>query len=69
MTNSKPLISVVMPAHNSQKYLPSAIESILNQTFKKFELIIVNDASTDDTSKTIKSFIKKDSRIRLIINK
>lgn len=65
----KPLISVVMPAHNAQKYLGSAIESILNQTFKKFELIIVNDASADKTLQIIKSFAKKDSRIRIINNK
>ena len=49
MKKDKPLISIVMPAHNSQKYLSKAIESILNQTFKKFELIIVNDASVDKT--------------------
>lgn len=67
--SAKPLISVVMPAHNAQKYLSTAIESILNQTFKKFELIIVNDASTDKTLQIIKSFAKKDSRIRIINNK
>ena len=67
--SGKPLISVVMPAHNSKKYLASAIESVLNQTFKNFELIIVNDASTDGTLRIIKQFAKKDSRIKIINNK
>ena len=44
-----PLISVLMPARNAQKYLPMAIESILNQTFSDFELIILDDASEDKT--------------------
>ena len=69
MRTYKPLISVVMPAHNSQKYITSAIESILTQTFKKFELIIVNDASTDATLRIIKTFAKKDPRVRFISNK
>ncbi len=58
-----PLISVVMPAHNAQKYIGRSIESILSQTFKKLELIIVNDASTDKTFSIIKAYARKDSRI------
>jgi glycosyltransferase involved in cell wall biosynthesis len=46
-----PLISVVIPTYNSMKYLPKAIESVLTQTYKNFELIVVNDASTDETEK------------------
>lgn len=65
---AKPLISVVMPAYNAQKYLSIAIESILNQTFKEFELIIINDASSDKTLSIIKSFAKKDSRVKIINN-
>lgn len=68
MEKNKPLISVVMPAHNAQKYIKSAIESVLNQTFKQFELIIVNDCSTDKTLSMIKYFSKKDSRIKIISN-
>ncbi len=69
MKKSKPLISVVMPVHNAQKYIGKAIESILNQTFDKFELIIVNDASTDKTLSVIKSYIRKDPRIIVVNNK
>ncbi len=51
-----------MPVYNAGKYLPKAIESILRQTFSDFELLIVNDGSTDDSEKTIRSFT--DKRIR-----
>lgn len=57
-------ISVVMPVYNSQKYIRAAIESILNQTFKDFELIIVDDGSTDNSINIINSFT--DPRIKVI---
>lgn len=59
-----PLISVVMSVYNGENHLRDAIDSILAQTFKDFEFIIINDGSTDDTLKIIKSY--KDSRIILI---
>ena len=62
----KPEISVVMPVYNGEKYLKEAIESILNQTFKNFEFIIINDGSTDKTEKIIKSY--GDERIVYIDN-
>jgi len=68
MRKNKPLISVVMPAYNAHKYIKSAIESILGQTLKRFELIIVNDCSTDETLPIIRSYSKKDSRIKIINN-
>ena len=57
------LVSVVMPVHNVARYIDEAMESILNQSFPNFELIIVDDGSTDDTVERIKGY--KDSRIRL----
>lgn len=57
-----------MPVHNAQKYITIAIESILNQTLKEFELIIINDNSKDKTLEILKFFSKKDSRIKIINN-
>ncbi|MGD9129292.1 MAG: glycosyltransferase [Candidatus Woesebacteria bacterium] len=65
----KTTISVIMPVFNGARFLAEAIESILKQSFKDFELIIVNDASTDNSEKIIKSFLKKDKRIKLLNNK
>ncbi len=63
-----PKISVVMPVYNCEKYVDEAIESVLNQTFKDFELIIINDGSTDNTLEKIKKYEKTDERIRIINN-
>ena len=57
-------ISVILPVYNSEKYIGKAIESVLGQTFTDFELIIVNDGSTDETAEIIGSF--DDERIRII---
>lgn len=57
-------ISVILPVYNSEKYIKKAIESVLTQTFSDFELIIVNDGSTDATSDIINSF--DDERIKVI---
>ena len=62
----KPLVSVVMPVYNTEKYLAEAIESILAQTFSDFEFIIVDDASQDDSPAIIRSYAERDHRIRLI---
>ncbi len=58
----KPLVSVTLVVHNNQKYLEYAVDSVLSQTFKDFELIIVDDGSTDRTPGIIKSF--RDKRVR-----
>ena len=47
--NTAPKISLIMSVYNGEDYLRDAIESVLNQTFKEFELIIINDCSTDKT--------------------
>jgi glycosyltransferase involved in cell wall biosynthesis len=53
-----------MPTYNGSRYIANAIESALNQTFKDFELIVVNDGSTDNTEEIVKEYQKKDNRIR-----
>ena len=57
-------VSIILPVYNSQSYIRKAIESVMNQTFSDFELIIVNDGSTDNTLGIINEF--DDERIRLI---
>lgn len=63
---SIPLVSVIMPAFNSVKYIGEAVESILNQTYTDFELLIIDDCSSDGTLEEIKKY--KDKRIRLLQN-
>ena len=66
---NNPAISVIMTAYNTEKYIKEAIESILNQTFKDFEFIIVDDGSTDNTRLIIEEYAKKDRRIKILYNK
>jgi len=60
------LVSVVIPAYNEEKYIASAIDSIIKQTYKSWEIIVVNDASTDNTINIIEKY--KDDRIHIINN-
>jgi glycosyltransferase involved in cell wall biosynthesis len=66
MNETNPLISVIMPVYNAEKYVKEAIESILNQTFPDWELIIIDDCSTDNSIEIIQSF--QDERIILLKN-
>jgi len=63
---TRPKVSVIIPTHNRSAFLRSAIISVLNQTFQDFEIIIIDDASKDDTRKVITSF--NEARIRGIHN-
>lgn len=58
------LVSIIVPAYNAEKYISDMIESVLQQTYPYFELIIVDDASTDRTAQIVQSF--RDKRIKLI---
>lgn len=62
-----PKVTVFMPVYNTEKYLNESIKSILNQTYKNFELLIIDDGSTDNSLHIIKSF--KDNRIKVYENK
>lgn len=61
-------ISIITPTYNSSKYITETIVSVINQTHKEFELIIVDDCSSDNTVNIIKSFVAIDNRIRLFEN-
>lgn len=62
----KPLVSVVLPVYNGEKYLREAIESILNQTYRNMECIVVNDGSSDSTLEILLNYQDKDNRIVVI---
>ncbi|MGL6168239.1 MAG: glycosyltransferase family 2 protein, partial [Fusobacteriaceae bacterium] len=62
-------ISVIIPVYNTEKYLRRCLESIINQSLKEIEIIIVNDGSPDGSSKIIDEFSQKDKRIKVINKK
>ena len=64
--SSSPRVSVILPAYNAARYLRPAVESILYQSFADFELIAVDDGSTDDTKLILKRFAARDARVKLI---
>lgn len=64
----KPIVSVVIPNYNHAKYLKKRIDSVLNQTFQDFELIILDDCSQDTSRDLIRSYVNKDKRIRAFFN-
>jgi glycosyltransferase involved in cell wall biosynthesis len=64
--NTNNLISIIIPTYNRASFIPETIESIVSQTYKDWECIIVDDGSTDDTEKVITNFQNKDSRIKFL---
>lgn len=65
----KPEISVIIPVYNTEQYLSRCIDSVLAQSFKTFELILVDDGSTDSSPDIIREYAKKDGRIRVLTQK
>ena len=64
--DNKVLVSIITPAYNSARYLPDTIYSVQNQTFQNWELIVVDDASKDETCKVVENLMTNDSRIILL---
>ena len=60
------LISVIVPVYNVEKYLEKCVSSIVNQTYKNLEIMLVDDGSTDSSGKMCDEFAKKDDRIKVI---
>lgn len=60
------IVSIIVPVYNSSSYVSKTIDSILNQTYKYFELILIDDGSTDSSLTILKSYEKKDNRIKVI---
>ena len=65
-TSSAPLISVIMPVYNGSEFLQTSIESVLNQTESRFELLAIDDASTDNSVGILKKYQAKDPRIKVL---
>ena len=63
---TEPKISVVMSCYNAEQTVQKAIESILNQSFKEFEFIVIDDASSDQTLEILQQYQKQDERIILL---
>ncbi|WP_053984383.1 glycosyltransferase family 2 protein [Niameybacter massiliensis] len=68
-TNKQPILSIIVPVYNVEKYLPKCIESILNQTFNDFEVILVDDGSTDKSGELCDDYQELDSRLQVIHQK
>jgi glycosyltransferase involved in cell wall biosynthesis len=66
VSQTEPLVSIILPTYNGHKYLPQAIESCLAQTYRRWELIVVDDCSTDVTPQTIAKYSAAEPRIRVI---
>ena len=62
----KPLISVIVPVYNVEKYIRECLDSIVNQTYKNLQIILVDDGSSDNSGKICDEFAKKDSRITVV---
>jgi len=61
-----PLVSVIIPAYNAEKFIAKTLESVLSQTYQNIEILVVDDGSTDTTAEIVKSFAQKDRRIILL---
>lgn len=64
--NESPVISIIVPVYNAEKYLRGCIDSILNQTYSRWELILVNDGSKDRSGEICAEYVRTDRRIRVI---
>lgn len=65
---NSPLVSVIIPCYNAEKYVEEAVRSIMNQSYKNLEIIVTDDCSTDNTLQLLKNLANEDNRIKIIEN-
>lgn len=68
MSNNNPLVSIIMPVYNGERFLSEAIDSVIAQSYENWELLIVDDGSQDNSAQIIEAYAENDSRIRLYKN-
>ena len=68
MTDKHPLVSVLISTYNNEQTISDAVESIINQTYRKIEILIMDDSSTDSTSKILNDYSKKYEHVRVFTN-
>ena len=66
MHTTNPLVSVIVPIYNSEKYLDACVQSILNQSYQNLEILLIDDGSKDSSPKMCDDFAKKDERVKVI---
>jgi glycosyltransferase involved in cell wall biosynthesis len=66
MKNVNPLISIVIPVYNQAEYLPQALDSVIHQTYKNLEIIVIDDGSMDSTQEICESYLKKEPRLKIL---
>ena len=68
MRSQEPLVSVLIPCYNCEKYVEEAVMSIIEQSYSNLEILVIDDGSTDNTGSILQELAQKDSRIRYIKN-
>lgn len=68
MINKEPLVSIIIPCYNAEKFVEQAVRSIIEQTYKNLEIICINDCSTDKTGEILQKLSREDSRIIYVKN-
>ena len=66
--NNEPLVSVIMPVYNAEEFLDKSVSSVINQTYKNLEILLIDDCSTDNSYNILKEYANKDNRIKLFHN-
>ena len=67
MMETQPLVSVIMPSYNAERFVAESIESVLHQTYQNWELVITDDCSTDPTPQIVQSYCDKEPRINFVV--